>query len=128
MPARVVDASAVAAILFGEPDAGRLADSLEGCDLHAPSLMPYEVASVGRKKALAHPAQREAILAALERLQDLAVTLVDVDAPAIAGLALRESISVYDAAYVWVAGRLGLPLVSLDRHLLSAARRVPPLT
>lgn len=37
------------------------------------------------------------------------------------GLATRHRLSVYDAAYLELAGRLGLPLATLDRALAHAA-------
>jgi predicted nucleic acid-binding protein len=55
MAGRVVDASAAAMVLFGEPGAEKAAAALDGHELHAPSLLPCEMASVARKKALAHP-------------------------------------------------------------------------
>lgn len=125
MPGSVVDASAVAAVLFGEPDAERAAAALGSGDLHAPSLLPYELASVALQKALAHPAKGTAILQALERLDDLRIRWVDVDAAEVARLALRARITAYDAAYFWLAERLGFPLVSLDRRLMSAFRGGP---
>jgi predicted nucleic acid-binding protein len=77
------------------------------------------VASVARKKALARPAEQASILAALERLGDLCIRLIDIEAAEVARLALRMRITAYDAAYLWLADRLGVPLVTLDRRLLS---------
>ena len=78
MPAKVVDASAVAALLFVEPEADEVALEMEGFDLTAPSLLPYEIASVARKKMVRHPGMSSGVFAALERLDDLHLTLVDV--------------------------------------------------
>jgi len=123
MAGRVVDASAVAMLLFGEPGAEKVAAALDGHELHAPSLLPYEVASVARKKAMSHPDLATAVLDATRRLEDLAITLVDVDPAEIARLAVRVGVSAYDAAYLWLADRLRMPLVSFDRRLLAAAGR-----
>lgn len=43
MAVNVVDASAVAALLFGEPEAAAVAERLRGCDLAAPALLPFEI-------------------------------------------------------------------------------------
>ena len=123
MAGRVVDASAAAMVLFGEPGAKKAAAALDGHELHAPSLLPYEVASVARKKALAHPELAPGIFAAARRLENLAIILLDVDAAEVARLAVRLDVSAYDAAYLWLADRLCMPLVSFDRRLLAASRR-----
>jgi predicted nucleic acid-binding protein len=38
-------------------------------------------------------------------------------------LAESEKLTVYDASYLWLARRLGVELVTLDRDLLAAFRR-----
>ena len=60
MSLKVVDASAAAALLFGEPEAETVAARLEGADLRAPALLPFEVASVAWKKIRIHPRSRTA--------------------------------------------------------------------
>jgi predicted nucleic acid-binding protein len=64
MPVKVVDASAVAALVFGEPEASEVAARLRGATLAAPALLAFEVASVCLKKLKRHPEQRESLLAA----------------------------------------------------------------
>jgi len=39
----VVDASALAALVFNEPGAEEVARRLEGAQVHAPTLLPYEL-------------------------------------------------------------------------------------
>ncbi len=123
MAASVVDASALGAVAFGEPDAEAVAEQLAGEDLFAPSLVGYELASVARKKVLAHPGQRESIAWALERALALDVQRIDVDQPAVLELALEAGITTYDAAYLWLARQLGASLVTLDAELAAAERR-----
>lgn len=57
MPVKVVDASVLAALAFGEPRADEAASLLSGADLYAPNLLPYEMASVAIKKIERYPAQ-----------------------------------------------------------------------
>ena len=123
MAVRVADASAVAAVLFGEPGAEAAAAELEQGDPYAPTLLPYELASVARKKIRAHPGQAASILGTLERLEDLAISFVDADPIETVRLALRERLSAYDASYLWLAERLGGRLVTLDHALAKVARR-----
>ena len=44
----VVDASVLAAVAFGEPDAGEWARRLDGATVFAPRLLQYEMQSVAR--------------------------------------------------------------------------------
>ncbi len=46
----VADASAIAAVVFVEDDADAVAERMEGADLVAPTLLPYEVANVAAVK------------------------------------------------------------------------------
>ncbi len=125
MPGKVVDASAVAAFLFVEPEADEVARQLEGFELTAPSLLPYEIASVARKKVARHPELSEQILAASERLDDLGVILVDISAIDALRIAVDTGLSTYDASYLSLSRRTGSPLVTLDKKLQRVARSGP---
>jgi predicted nucleic acid-binding protein len=63
---KVVDASALAALLFGEPEAEKVARALDGARLVAPGLLAFELANVCRVKCRRHPEQRDALLAAFQ--------------------------------------------------------------
>lgn len=119
--ARVVDASAAAALLFGEPRAEEVADRLGEALLLAPTLLPYEVGSVFLKKLALHPAERTALEAALGMLARLRVREVEVPVPEVTALAERTGLTVYDAAYLWLARTLACELVTLDDRLAAAA-------
>jgi predicted nucleic acid-binding protein len=124
MPADVVDASALAALLFGEPDAESVAARLGGARLVSPSLLRYELASVYLKKARRYPHQRPGLLEALRLFPRLGIEEVQIPADALAVLSERSGVTVYDAAYLWVARHLDAPLVTLDKRLAAAARAI----
>jgi predicted nucleic acid-binding protein len=121
MPVKVVDASALAALLFGEPTAQGIAEQLEGSSLFAPTLLPTEVASVYLKKSRRHPTQRNALLVAFGLLERMDIARVDVDLDAATQLAEQTRLTIYDASYLWLARRLGAELVTLDGALARAA-------
>jgi predicted nucleic acid-binding protein len=73
MPARVADASMIAAIAFREAEAEQALELVEGTEVHAPHLLAYELARVARKKAAVDPEQREAVLRAHQRSLALAI-------------------------------------------------------
>ena len=91
----------------------------------APALWPLEVAN-----ALLAAERRGRITAAeatrfLEMLQGLPISLVDLTVDQVAGhvigLGRTYRLSAYDAAYLAVSVRLGLPLATQDRALRAAA-------
>lgn len=114
---RVVDASALAAVLFAEPDGDEVADRLDTSTLVAPSLVRYELASVYVKKVERHPEQRSALLDALRLFPRLAVEEVQVPPPEAGEVARETGLTAYDAAYLWLARHLEAPLVTLDGRL-----------
>ncbi len=118
----VVDASAVATLLFGEPEAEVIAERLEGGECAAPSLLRYELASVYAKKIRRYPSQRAGLRKALWLLPRLGIDEVEVPTEGMAGLAEELGVTAYDAAYLWLARHLGAPLITLDRRLATAAR------
>jgi predicted nucleic acid-binding protein len=120
---KVVDASAVAALVFGEPEAEAVAKVLEGARLAAPSLLDFELANVCLVKMRRHPGQREALRAAFRLAPRLAVEIVAVDHAAAVDLAEATGLTAYDASYLWLARALGGELVTLDRKLTAAASR-----
>ena len=122
MPVKVIDASALAAMLFGEPDAEDVLEQVRGCSLAAPTLLPFEITSVCLKKLRRHPAQRASLLRAFGMMAQMGIAETTVDFREVLLLAERTRLTVYDAAYLWLARRLGADLVTLDRQLAAAAR------
>ncbi len=122
MPVKVIDASALAAVLLGEPQAEEVVDRLKGYTLAGPALLPFEVAAVCLKKIRRHPTQRAALLASLGALQRMAIAESRVEMQEALLLAERRRLTVYDAVYLWLAHRLGAELITLDKKLAAAAR------
>ncbi|MGC2785129.1 MAG: type II toxin-antitoxin system VapC family toxin [Roseiarcus sp.] len=119
--AKVVDASALAALLFGEPEAGHIAKRLEGARLAAPSLLDFELANVCLTKMRRQPSDRDAIRAAFRLAHRLKVETIAVDHAAIVNLAEATGLTAYDASYLWLARTLDAELATLDRKLAAAA-------
>jgi predicted nucleic acid-binding protein len=117
MPAKVVDASVLAAMAFGEPRADEAARLLSGADLFAPDLLPYELASVALKKTRRYPARARQIASALEAVLSLDITFVSVVAGDALALALETKLTVYAAAYFYLARSLKCALATFDEAL-----------
>ncbi|MDB5439521.1 MAG: PilT protein domain protein [Caulobacteraceae bacterium] len=120
MTVRVIDASAVAAVLFGEGEADLVLERLEGCALIAPGLLSHELSNVCLKKCRRSAQDRELLVAGLAQLNDLDIELMTVDPVATLKLALETGLSAYDASYLWLARHLGVELITLDRRLAVA--------
>jgi predicted nucleic acid-binding protein len=114
---KVVDASALAALLFGEPEAEAMAGRLDGARLIAPGLIAFELANVCLMKCRGHPDQREALLAGFQLRHRLGVEEIAVDHAGVLELALGTGLTAYDASYLWLARQLGAELVTLDKKL-----------
>lgn len=120
MTDKVVDASAVVAVLFNELTREGTVPRLRGATLWAPSLLGFEVANACLKKIRAAPAERQALLEAFSLLDALSISPVTVDLDAAIILAERTKLSLYDASYLWLARTLGAELVTLDDKLARA--------
>jgi predicted nucleic acid-binding protein len=118
---KVLDASALAALVFAEPEAEAIAGRLEGARLAAPSLLDFELANVCLTKMRREPNQRNALRAAFGLAHSLRVETVAVDHGAALDLAEAAGLSAYDASYLWLARALGAELVTLDRKLAAAS-------
>ena len=79
MAVKVVDASALGALLFGEPEGAAVAERLRGAGLVAPALLPFEIANVCIEKGRRHPDQRDALVAAFGMLGRMEVGVVEVE-------------------------------------------------
>ena len=119
----VVDASALAALVFHEPAGEAIRDRLEGATVFAPTLLKYELANTAWKKARRQPADEAKILAALTVTLNGAWGIVwqDVEPADVVLVARAVGLTAYDAAYLWLAGTLGADLVTLDARVIDAS-------
>ena len=120
MTDKVVDASAVAALLFDEPAREQVVARLRGASLHAPSLIGFEVANACLKKMRARARERQALFDAFAFFDELAISQETVALGEAIVLAERTKLSLYDASYLWLARALAAELVTLDDRLARA--------
>lgn len=129
----VLDNSVTMRWLFGDGKpqerayAGRVLDAMQNVTARVPMTWGLEVANVIAKaeaKALVTEARSGAFLEMLEEIE------IEVDAATFAHalsdtlqLARRYKLSAYDASYLELALRTGLPLATLDEDLQKAAKK-----
>ena len=122
MSVRVVDASAVGALIFGEPKAEKISEALSDKPLAAPALIWFELASICLKKINTHPLQKTSILEAFELAGKLNIEIIEVDHLAVIELAKDTGLTTYDASYLWLASELQGELVTLDAKIHRATK------
>lgn len=121
MTDKIIDASAFAAVTYQEAEEQIVLARLRGHDLHAPTLLRFEMANIYLKKVRRHSAQRDVILAQHIESQRTVIHERAVDQLEACELAERFNLSAYDASYLWLARDLGAELVTLDARLERAA-------
>ena len=117
MPAKVVDASVLAALIFREPRADVAAALLKGNELNAPRLMAYEMTRIAQKKATQVPNQRSEFQEALEVALLMDIRWWDVSHSAVMRLALETGLTTYDSCYLYLSKLLGAELATFDEEL-----------
>jgi predicted nucleic acid-binding protein len=121
-PPVVADCSVLAALLFAEPSQRQAIELLVGRAVHAPTLLPYELANVAAKKLRAG-ATRAEVDGALGGFAEQRIELHAAPADALCALTAKYALSAYDAAYLYVAAELQATLATFDRQLAEAAQR-----
>ena len=124
MTDKVVDASAIASILFLEPGYQSVEKLLEGADLFAPVLISFELANTCAKKIRTRPDERDSLLSAFGMLDSFGIREIDVEFSPIIQMAESARLSTYDASYLWLAKHLGCELITLDERLAKAAKKL----
>ena len=118
----VVDASAVAALVFGEKAAEAVAARLAGHRLAAPELLLAELANAAVMKVRRKTLRPVSVVESLSVADSLGIELHRIPARAALAAALHTGLTACDAAYWLVARALSAELVTLDRALARAAR------
>lgn len=122
-PRVVADASVVVALLFDEQDQEEALVRLRGRLVAAPHLLDLEFANAAVKKMRRERLDAGRVAEALQMLDEVVADRHPVPAAAALELAQRYGLTSYDAAYLWLAERLEVPLVTFDARLGEAARR-----
>lgn len=114
----VVDSAAVVDALTAVTGTDELRDYLAAEDLHAPSLLDFEIVSALRGLTLGGHLSSSRAQDALTDFDDLPIQRwPPADALRRRAFQLRDNVAAYDAAYVALAGALDCPLLTRDARL-----------
>jgi len=124
VPIKVIDASALAAILFDEPGAEEISRELLNSQLFAPDLLGYEIANVCLNKMQRNRPVEKSILRQFRNWRLMGIRLHKMAEIELLPIALETGLTIYDAAYLHLAVHYSAALVSLDREMLRAFARI----
>lgn|SRR3990167_3566835 len=119
-PKFVIDASAISAVIFQEPDAFVIEKQIKDSGLIAPTLIDYEVGAVLLKKLKLYPKSRDELLRSFEIFLSFSIAKTKVHINNVTYLAEKTGLTVYDASYLWLSLEHEIPLITLDFQLASA--------
>lgn len=120
----VADANTFLAVALREPERDWLVEIVEGCNLIAPEALPLEVGNAliaMLKRGRLEPTETQLIW---DEVNCIPVTLQKVDVRAALEIAVRCDVYAYDACYLECAARNRAPLLTLDKGMGLAARRL----
>lgn len=118
----VLESSAMVDALVGNPANPQLLATIADEDLHAPTLLDFEVASALRGHLLAGKLSPPRCAEAVEDFSALRIERHQMTSLLGHILALRDNFTVYDATYVVLAQALDAPLVTSDLKMRAAER------
>jgi predicted nucleic acid-binding protein len=121
-PKLVVDASLVAASVFGEIASVHADAQMRGRSLCAPTIIDYELANVALTKIRGRRVSSDDAARVLAIYEELDIERFDVDLLSTVRIGETFALTAYDAAYLWVAGHLRVPIATLDARLAVAAK------
>lgn len=116
----VADASALVEALIASTKAEKVAEALDGQQVHAPDLIGFEILSAIRRRVSAARLTPAGAIAAMRAYEDVEHNLELwplLEVMTERSVALRDNVSSYDATYVALAEILICPLVTADARL-----------
>ena len=120
----VADTNTFLAVALNEPEKEWLVQATAGCDLVAPTLLPYEIGnalSALARRGLIAPSQ---LRTAWDAAAGIPVELIAVDCCASLLLAGRFQIYAYDAYFLQCSLDKRIPLLTLDRSMKRIAKQL----
>ena len=120
----VIDTSALLAVLLNEPARPALIKATEACDLVGAPTLPWEVGNAlvagFRRRRLSASQVRQAWTG----YAAVPIRLAEIDIERALAIALETGLYAYDAYVLETARAERLPVLTLDRPLEEAARRL----
>jgi predicted nucleic acid-binding protein len=120
----LIDASALMPILIDEPEKVNIINATKNCELLAPSVLPYEIGNALTRLKRRQIMDDKQIMTAYSDFTRIPLRLLEVDIENALRIACKYAIYAYDAYYLEMASRLGMPLLTLDRLMKEIALKL----
>ena len=120
----VVDTSVIIAVIANEPEREALVELTTGADLIAPRSVHWEIGNAFSAMLRRERIKVEQAIQAVKLYQRIPIRFVDVELEESLQIADTLGIYAYDAYLIRCALKYKSPLISLDRKLISAAKRM----
>jgi predicted nucleic acid-binding protein len=120
----VIDTSAIIATLVGEPEKGGIVEMTSGHSLVGPESIRWEIGNAFSAMLKQGRLSLTQGLRGLEIFQAIPLRYVPVNFPNALTIANKTNMYAYDAYFLDCALRHALPLLTLDRPLKRAAKKL----
>ena len=120
----VIDASAILAVIVGEPERDRIVEITGGHNLVGPGSIPWEIGNAFSSMLKQHRVNIEEVEQGLSIFQSIAIRYLTVDWKNALSIAHIANLYAYDAYFLDCAARHAAPLLTLDRPLKRAAEKI----
>jgi predicted nucleic acid-binding protein len=120
----VIDTSILIAVIANEPKKRPLIELTRGAGLIAPQSVHWEIANAFSAMLKRQRITLDQALRAIEIYRQIPIRLVDVELEDSLEIAQKQAIYAYDAFLLRCAVKYKLPLLSLDRNMMTVARQM----
>jgi predicted nucleic acid-binding protein len=119
----VVDTSVLVAVLVSEPERMKIIKQTESFDLIAPGSVHWEIGNALAAMLKRKRVTLDEVKAALLAYEKIPIRFRDIDMELAMSIAYEHDLYAYDAYIIACAHETRCALISLDKNLLSAARK-----
>ena len=118
----VADTNIFLAIALDEPEKERIIEVTEGCRVHAPEILPYEIGNALSAMVKRRQIPQDDVQTVFEITQEIPVSLAKIGIKQALSIAIANNIYAYDAYFLQCALMLNCPLLTLDQKLKDVAQ------
>lgn len=120
----VIDASAILAVIVGEPERDLIVEMTSGHNLVGPDSIQWEIGNAFSSMLKQHRVRIDEVRKGLSIFQSIAIRYLAVNLENSLSIAHSLNLYAYDAYFLDCAARHAAPLLTLDRPLRRAADKL----
>ena len=120
----ITDASAIMAVIAMEPEREKVIKLTRGAKIVSPNMISHEFANGLTKMIKKKIIDKERMLNMFEYYERISIRQVEIDFKKVLEIAWYYKIYSYDACYLEVAKRLGLPLLTFDGNMAKIGKEL----